>query len=115
MSENDQVRVRMDKFGALIDKDLPFGWGYIVLCFPFGKGGRINYCSNAERADVVRALYEFIAATKEGPWWASDRPEMWGSDLPQMEPGTQADDELIGRLRQQVAALEEENRQLKNQ
>jgi len=103
MSENDQVRARMQKFGRLIDRDLPFGWGFVILCFPFGEG-RMNYVSNAKRADVVRAMYEFIAATKEGPW---------ASELPEMEAGTQAGDELIGRLRQQVAALEEENRQLR--
>lgn len=37
--------------------------GFCLLLFPFsGKGdGRINYISNAERADMLTAMKEFIA------------------------------------------------------
>jgi hypothetical protein len=95
--EDAKVRRDLQALARHVDRQLPIGWGYVVLAFPFLACGRMNYVSNAERADVVRAMYEFIAATKEGPW---------GSHLAEMEAGTQAGDELIGRLRQQVAELE---------
>lgn len=101
--EDAQVRAKMQQLGRYVDRELPYGWGWIVLAFPFGSGGRMNYVSNAKRPDVVRAMYEFIAATKAS----------WGKQDPDFEAGTHAGDELIGRLRQEVAALEEQVRQLK--
>jgi len=101
---DETVKGQLQRFGRYIDKDLPYGWGFVLLCFPYGPEGRMNYIANAERADVVRAMYEFIAATKAG----------WGEHVPaEAEPGSQMGDELIGRLRQQIAALEEENRALR--
>lgn len=37
--------------------------GFVLLTFEFGKteGGRVNYISNADRADMVVALKEFLA------------------------------------------------------
>jgi methylphosphotriester-DNA--protein-cysteine methyltransferase len=61
--------------------------------FPYGEGGRMNYVANARRGDVVRAMYEFIEATKE----------KWGEDIAEDVAG---EDEELGRLRQRVAELE---------
>ncbi len=39
-------------------------WGFVLLLFPFGEPdarARINYISNAERADMIVAMKEFIA------------------------------------------------------
>jgi hypothetical protein len=73
---------------------LPYGWGFVVLAFPFGAGGRMNYISNAERADIVRVMYEFIEATKG----------KWGEHEPDL--GAAAEDEQLGRARQRIAELE---------
>ena len=37
--------------------------GFALLVFPFGEteGGRVNYISNAERAEMLVAMKEFIA------------------------------------------------------
>lgn len=101
--EKDDVKVRsnLQAIARIVDKQLPFGWGFIILAFPFGEGGRMNYVSNADRPDVVRALYEFIEATKEG--WAEHEPPI----------GAAAEDEQLGRARQRIAELERELATLK--
>lgn len=35
--------------------------GFALLVFPFDAPGRCNYISNAERADMLTAMKEFIA------------------------------------------------------
>lgn len=37
--------------------------GFVLLAFPFGSqdGRRVNYISNAERADMLAALKEIVA------------------------------------------------------
>lgn len=41
---------------------IPDGYGFVVMAFPFGEGGtgRLVYASNAERADVVNLLKEWL-------------------------------------------------------
>ncbi|HEY1897027.1 MAG TPA: hypothetical protein VGG62_12170 [Terracidiphilus sp.] len=38
--------------------------GFALFIFDFGDGGRINYISNAERADMIATLKEFIAKSE---------------------------------------------------
>lgn len=35
--------------------------GFVLLVFPFGDGGRANYMSNADRADIIVLLKEQLA------------------------------------------------------
>jgi hypothetical protein len=97
--EDAKVRNDLQQIARSVDRQLPYGWGWIVLAFPFGKDARINYISNANRADVVRAMYEFIEATKEK--WMEHAPDESGA----------AEDEQLGRARQRIAELEELLRQ----
>lgn len=101
--EKDDAKVRQDlrAIAKTVDQQLPYGWGFVVLAFPFGSGGRMNYVANAERADVVRAMYEFIQATKD----------KWNEHVPDL--GSAADDEQLGRARQRISELEEELRKAK--
>jgi hypothetical protein len=101
--EKDDAKVRSDlqALAQHVDRQIPYGWGFVILVFPFGSGGRMNYVANADRADVVRAMYEFIEATKEE----------WGKDEPPV--GAAAEDEQLGRARQRIAELERENEMLK--
>jgi hypothetical protein len=92
--EDAKVRKDLQALAKHVDKQLPYGWGFVLLAFPFGKDGRMNYVAKADRADVVRAMYEFIEATKAG--WAEHEPPI----------GAAAEDEQIARLRQRVAELE---------
>jgi hypothetical protein len=93
--EDAKVRADLKALGRHVDHQLPYGWGFVVLAFPFGAGGRMNYISNAQRADIVRAMYEFIEATKG----------KWGEHVPE---GAAAEDEEFGRARQRIAELERE-------
>jgi hypothetical protein len=92
--EDAKVRADLQALARHVHAQLPYGWGFVLLAFPYGAGGRMNYVANANRADVVRAMYEFIEATKVG----------WGEHVP--EESAAAEDEQIGRLRQRVAELE---------
>jgi hypothetical protein len=92
-TEDARVKADLQKVARLVDSQLPYGWGFVVLAFPFGADGRMNYIANAERADVVRAMYEFIEATKE----------KWGEHQPEL--GAAAEDEQLGRARQEIAEL----------
>lgn len=91
--EDAKVRADLQALGRHVDHQLPFGWGFVMLAFPYGEGGRMNYVASARRGDVVRAMYEFIEATKE----------KFGEHV--AEDGARDDAEL-GRLRQRVAELE---------
>ena len=88
------MREDLQAIARTVDGQLPYGWGFVVLAFPFGADGRMNYVANAQRADVVRAMYEFIENTKAG----------WAEHLP--EESSAAEDEQIALLRQRVAELE---------
>jgi hypothetical protein len=93
--EDEKVRADLQALGRHVDQQLPFGWGFVVLAFPFGADGRMNYISNAQRGDIVRTMYEFIEATKG----------KWGEQVPE---GAAAEDEELGRARQRIAELERE-------
>lgn len=56
-----EVREQMNDVARAIDGALPAGKGFVLLVFDFGDGGFMNYISNSERADMVRAMKEFIA------------------------------------------------------
>lgn len=92
--EDGEVRGKMQDLAKFVNKQLPFGWGFIVLAFPYGEGGRMNYVSNANRGDVVRTMYEFIDSTKE----------QFGDHVTETE-GTLYD-EQIARLKHRVSYLE---------
>lgn len=90
MTEAELVEANLQGLARYIQLKLPDQWGFILLCFPFGPDGRMMYVANARRPDVVRAMYEFINATKDS--YATDEAD---------------DDAELGRLRQRVAELEE--------
>ena len=58
----ESVRARMQRIARAIDQELPDGYGFFVLCFPFHgpPGSAAEYASNGRRRDVVAAMKEFI-------------------------------------------------------
>jgi len=57
------------EIAKLVEAKLPDNHGFIVFAFPFGGGGRMFYMSNAQRADAVAALKEWlIQAGGEEEW-----------------------------------------------
>lgn len=49
------------------DKILPEGYGFALLVFPFGQEGGMFYMSNAARADMIKAMEEWIENAKNEP------------------------------------------------
>jgi hypothetical protein len=49
--------------------------GFVLLAFEFGKteGGRVNYISNADRADMIAAMKEWLARAEGRYAEPSDR------------------------------------------
>lgn len=53
--------------GRLIQGAMPgTGVGFALLMFDFGGGGHLTYVSNAQREDMIKALYECIANLQHG-------------------------------------------------
>jgi hypothetical protein len=89
--EEKQVKEKLQILARYIQAQLPSKeWGFVLLCFALGENARSLYASNCKRFDVVRAMYEWINATRDS----------YGSDEPTL-------DTELGRLRQRVAQLEE--------
>jgi len=58
MPEFDKVRNGLNALGDLISKEAFPGLGFALIVFEFHKPGISNYISNAERADMIKALRE---------------------------------------------------------
>lgn len=61
----------LQEMARVVASKLPDNHGFVLLAFPFGDdpNGRLIYTSNAERADVINLLKEFlIKAGAEEDW-----------------------------------------------
>lgn len=58
MPKFEEVRTRLNALGDVISKEIFPGLGFMLIVFEFHKSGISNYISNAERADMVKALRE---------------------------------------------------------
>jgi hypothetical protein len=61
-----QYFAKMNDIGKTLDRLLngderPRHTGFVLLMFEFGADKRMNYLSNAERADMLSALKELVA------------------------------------------------------
>ena len=57
---NETIEGHLRQIGKTIARELPPGWGFTLLLFSFGEGGSTFYISNAQRADMIEAMKEFI-------------------------------------------------------
>ena len=59
-----------------IQEKLPDGMGFMLMAYEFGdaEGRKTLYVSNSNRADVMKAMVEFLEKNL-------DNPEMWGKDV----------------------------------
>lgn len=48
----------MQKMAKAVEKFLPKEFGFTLLVFPFNTPGTSNYISNANRADMIKAMRE---------------------------------------------------------
>jgi hypothetical protein len=52
------------EIGRKLKAALPSGWGFMLMLFEFGKQGANFYISNADRADCIRVMEEWIARAR---------------------------------------------------
>lgn len=64
----EAYREKMNNLAALLDGAFNGQYGradrkvgFVLLCFEFGKEGRCNYISNADRKQMITALKEVVA------------------------------------------------------
>lgn len=55
----------MRDHAARLESNMPPGWGFTILFFTYGEGGSMAYISSAQRADMLKAMYEFIRMQAE--------------------------------------------------
>lgn len=63
---NPDVQQVLQPLAREIESKIPKGYGFNLLIFSFGKGGSMFYVSNAERANMIEAMREFIARQEGG-------------------------------------------------
>lgn len=71
----NDVTERLQETARMIETMLPPYTGFVLLAFDFNAApntSRLQYVSNGNREDVVKAMREFINKTENG----------WGKDLP---------------------------------
>jgi hypothetical protein len=70
----EEVKRRLHDIAHAVDERLPAGYGFIVLAFPFGEGPeqRLNYVANAERADCINMMKEFLLKCGAAEDWMKD-------------------------------------------
>lgn len=59
-TSREQLETHAREIGRTIAGALPKGVGFALLVFDFGEGGNLAWMSNANRADMVNSLKEFI-------------------------------------------------------
>lgn len=62
--EPDKLKDTLNRAMVAVTKEFPPKTGVIVFAFDFGGGGGMSYASNAERADAIRALEEWLQHVK---------------------------------------------------
>lgn len=66
-SEEEHIKGKLQNIAQNIDKELPEGFGFALLTFKFNAEpdtSNLMYVSNANRADIVKAMEEWIEKTK---------------------------------------------------
>jgi hypothetical protein len=67
----EEAERKMQSMARVVGNMVPEGWGFTVLCFSFGdpfiENNFMNYVSNANREDMIRALRECADHLEKDP------------------------------------------------
>ena len=63
----EEAERTMQSLARVVGNMTPKGWGFAVLCFSFGENGFMNWVSNAERQDMIKALKEMVENLENDP------------------------------------------------
>ena len=61
---NDAIKAKLQQLGLWLKGELPPGWGFTLLLFDYADGvpeeSSMFYLSSANRADMAKAMREFL-------------------------------------------------------
>lgn len=63
----EEAERKMQSIARVVGNMVPQGWGFAVLCFSFGENGFMNWVSNAQRQDMIKALRECADKLENDP------------------------------------------------
>lgn len=60
-------REHANDLALMVEQNIPKEYGFCLLLFPFGESGdnRMQYISNGNREDIVKAMKEWIKKTED--------------------------------------------------
>lgn len=60
-------REHTNDLATMVEQNIPKEYGFCLLLFPFGEGAdnRMQYISNGNREDIVKAMKEWIKKTED--------------------------------------------------
>lgn len=60
-------REHANDLARMVEQNIPKEYGFCLLLFPFGEGddNRMQYISNGNREDIVKAMKEWIKKTED--------------------------------------------------
>lgn len=60
-------REHANDLARMVEQNIPKEYGFCLLLFPFGEGDdyRMQYISNGNREDIVKAMKEWIKKTED--------------------------------------------------
>jgi hypothetical protein len=65
MTNEEYISDKLQEMGRYVDGQIPINYAFVLLVFPFGPDGVIQYVANADRGDVVQVMREWIAMIDE--------------------------------------------------
>jgi hypothetical protein len=74
MTTEDYLKDKLKDLAREIDGQIPMEHGFVLLVFPFGPNGILQYIANCHRADVAQAMREWIALV-QGEQFGTDQGE----------------------------------------
>lgn len=72
MTDEEYVKDKLRDLARHIDGQIPMEHGFILLVFPYGPGGSMQYIANARRLDAIQAMREWIAKNTDDAIFATD-------------------------------------------
>ena len=57
---NPEIQTTLRRLAELLNKDIPQGWGFMLMIFEFSPGNSLFYISNADRQKIINAMREFV-------------------------------------------------------
>ena len=63
----EEAERKTGEIGKLIGSQMPKGYGFALLLFSFGDDGFMNWVSNAQRPDMIKALRETADRLEKDP------------------------------------------------